>query len=83
MNELYTAYMSNPGNRPEIPMSPMQKFNQVMQAMRNPLSVIYQRFPDIPSYMQNDANQILQYLKQTRNISDQQIQDIINQIPRF
>lgn len=83
MNELYNAFMKNPINRPVENFSPTQKLNQVMQAMRNPPSVIYQAFPDIPLYMQHDANQILQYLKQTRNISDYDIQNIYNQIPKF
>ena len=81
MNELYTAYMGNPMNRPlpQQPMNLMQRMNQVMQAMRNPIPVIMQAFPDIPAYMQNSPEQMLQYLKQTRHISDQQIQDIFNQ----
>lgn len=81
MNELYTAYMSNPMNRPV--QRPINKAAQVMQAMRNPMGVIMQAFPDIPSYMQNNPGQMLQYLKQTRNISDEQIQNIMNQIPRY
>ncbi len=81
MNELYTAYMSNPINRPV--QRPINKAAQVMQAMRNPMGVIMQAFPDIPSYMQHNPGQMLQYLKQTRNISDEQIQNIMNQIPRY
>lgn len=50
-----------------------------MQAMRNPAAFVRQSFPDIPAYMQNDPNQILQYLQQTRGITSEQIQDIINQ----
>ncbi len=79
MNPLYTQYMSNPASRPGQPMNPIQKVSQVMQAMRNPAAFVRQSFPDIPAYMQNDPNQILQYLQQTRGITSEQIQDIINQ----
>ena len=84
MNPLYNAYMSNPMNRPTAPnLNPMQRMGQVMQAMRNPMPIIKQAFPDIPAYMQNDPNQILGYLRQTRNISNEQIQSIMNQMPKY
>jgi len=85
MNELYNAYMSNPTNRPPVQSvtTPIQRMNQVMQAMHNPMPVILQAFPDIPMYMRNDPNQMIQYLKQTRHISDQEIQNTMNQIPKF
>ena len=85
MNELYNAYMSNPTNRPPVQpvTTPMQRMNQVMQAIHNPMPVILQAFPDIPMYMRNDPNQMFQYLKQTRHISEQDIQNTINQIPKF
>jgi len=79
VNPLYTQYMSNPASRPDQPMNPIQKVSRVMQAMRNPAAFVRQSFPDIPAYMQNDPNQILQYLQQTRGITSEQIQDIINQ----
>lgn len=81
MNPLYNAMMQNPANRPisNVGMNPTQKIGQVMQAMSNPVSVVMQAFPDIPQSMQNNPNQILQYLQQTRNISNQQIQNIMNQ----
>ena len=83
MNPLYNQMMGNPMNRPSnTPMNPMQMMGQVMQAMRNPISVVKQAFPDIPAYMQNDPNQILGYLQQTRHISNDQIQSLMNQIPR-
>ena len=55
---------------------------QIMQAMRNPGQFVRQAFPDIPDNIANDPNQILQYLQQTRNISNEQIQAIANLIPR-
>ncbi len=57
--------------------------NRVAQAMQNPAEFVCNAFPDIPPYMRNDPNQILRYLQQTRNISNQQIQNIINRMPRF
>ena len=75
MNELYGMYMNR--------MNPMQRMGQVMQAMQNPAAFVRQAFPDIPAYMQNNPGQILQYLQQTRNISNEQIQSIANQIPRY
>ena len=87
MNPIYNAMMQNPANRPAsnmnyAQMNPIQKMNQVMQAMRNPIEIITQAFPDIPVGIRNDASQIMQYLKQTRNISDEQLQQgVINQIP--
>lgn len=80
MNPLYNALMQNPVNRPSVNMNPMQR---ISQAMRNPMGFIKQAFPDIPAYMQNDPNQILQYLQQTRHISNEQIQNVINQLPKF
>lgn len=83
MNPLYNAMMQNPANRPisNVGMNPIQRVGQVVQAMRNPVPVIMQAFPDIPQSMQNNPNQILQYLQQTRNISNEQIQNIMNQFP--
>ena len=44
---------------------------------------IKQQFPDIPDTMMNDPNQVLQYLQQTRNISNDQLAMLMNQFPRF
>ena len=63
-------------------MNPMQKMQKVMQAMQNPAAFVKQVFPDIPENIQNDGPRVLQYLQQTRNISNEQIQDIMKQIPR-
>ena len=68
--------------QPPMPMNPMQRMNMVMQAMRNPAAFVRQAFPDIPEGIQNDPNQILGYLQQTRGITDQQIQQIQAQMPK-
>ena len=77
MNPLYDAMMTNQ----PTPMNPLMKMQYVMQAMRNPAAFVRQAFPDIPVEIQNNPNQILQYLQQTRHISNQQIQNLINQNP--
>lgn len=64
-------------------MTPIQKMNTIMQAMRNPAQFVKQQFPDIPDTMMNDPNQVLQYLQQTRNISNDQLAMLMNQFPRF
>lgn len=63
--------------------NPMQKMNYILQAMRNPAQFVRNAIPDLPENIANDPNQILQYLKQTRGITDQQIQMAAEQIPRF
>lgn len=54
-----------------------QKVNQIMQSMQNPAAFVKQQFPDIPDNILNDPNQVLQYLQQTRNISNEQIQQMM------
>ena len=93
MNPLYQQLMgqSVPQQSPaQQPMSggpqfanPIQKMNYILQAMRNPAQFVRQAIPDLPDNIANDPNQILQYLKQTRGITDQQIQMAAGQIPRF
>ncbi len=59
---------------PQKPQNPMQMMQMVMQAMQNPAGFVKQMFPDIPDSIQNDPNQIFQYLNQTRGqVSQQQI----------
>lgn len=85
MNPLYNILMQNPANRPleNMPNNIIQRMQQVSQAMQNPVGFLKQRFPDIPTEIMNNPNQVLQYLQQTRNISNEQIQNIINQLPKF
>ena len=77
MNPLYDAMMTNQSTS----MNPLMKMQYMVQAMRNPAAFVRQAFPDIPAEIQNNPNQILQYLQQTRHISNQQIQNLINQNP--
>lgn len=53
-----------------------QKVNQIMQTMQNPMAFVKQQFPDVPDNILNDPNQVLQYLQQTRNISNEQLQQL-------
>jgi len=84
MNPLYNMLMGNRMNTQNpmnSPANPMQKMAMMMQAMQNPSAFVKQVFPDIPQEIQYDPNRILQYLQQTRHISNDQIQNLINQNP--
>lgn len=85
MNPLYEQMMSkaSPQGMSSTPQfaNPIQKANYIMQAMTNPAAFVRQALPDIPAQIQNNPNQILQYLQQTRHISNQQIQNLLNQNP--
>lgn len=63
--------------------NPIQKANFIMQAMRNPVAFVKQAVPDLPSDIANDPNRILQYLQQTRGITNEQIQEAASYIPRW
>ena len=78
MNPLYQQLAGGMQQPVQAPMNPFQKMGAVMQAMRNPQQFIKQSFPDIPDNISNDPNQILNYLQQTRGISNQQIQNLVS-----
>ena len=83
-NPLYERMMqSGMGGVPmasPVPQSPMQRMGEVMQAMSNPQQYLKSRFPDIPDNISNNPAQILQYLQRTRGISNQEIDNLMNQI---
>lgn len=60
--------------------NPIQKVNYILQTMTNPGAFVKQAFPDIPDNMINDPNQIMNYLQQSRGISNKDIQDLNQQI---
>ena len=64
-------------------MNPMQRMSYVMQAMQHPAQFVKQAFPDIPDSISGNPGQILQYLQQTRGITNEQIQQTMNQIPQM
>ena len=63
--------------------NPIQKMQYIMQAMTNPAAFMKQNFPDIPDEIANDPNRVFGYLQQTRNISDSQMQTLINDAQNF
>lgn len=90
MNPLYNMLMGQQAVRPQAPsqaygqafQNPLQKVNYILQTLKNPAAFVKQQFPDIPEDISNDPNKILQYLQKTRNISNDQISQIMNQFPR-
>ena len=64
---------------PSNMMNPLQRIDFIRQAMANPALIIKQRFPDIPDQIMNDPGKILNYLQQTRGITDQDIRQITSQ----
>jgi hypothetical protein len=65
--------------------NPIQKAAYIMQALTNPAAFVKREFPDVPDGIVNDPVQIRNYLMQSRGISEQQLQQMINQypMPRF
>ena len=89
-NPLYSMLMGGgtPPVQQQTPMaqpymSPIQNANAIYQAMRNPAQFVRQAIPDLPPDISNDPNRILQYLQQTRGITNEQIQQIASMIPMF
>ena len=62
--------------------NPMQKAQYIMQAMRNPVAFVKEQFPDIPDNIISNPMAVLQYLQQSRGISNDQLNQIISQYPR-
>lgn len=87
MNPAPAPAMSTPTPQPQqMPgtgqfLNPFQQMQQVMSAMNNPAAFLKQRFPDIPNEIMHDPNQILQYLQQTRGITNEDIQRVQGGIP--
>lgn len=91
-NPLFNMLMGQQGTvqRPTTPQmsgmrfqNPVQKMQYILQAMQNPAAFVKQAIPDLPDSISNNPNQILQYLQETRGISNEQIQQIASQMPRF
>lgn len=88
MNPLYQQMMGmggamgQPMALPSMnPMNPMQRMQMVMSAMQNPAAFLKQKFPDIPDQYLHNPNLIMQYLQQTRGITEQDIQNVQAQMP--
>ena len=87
---IFESMMPQPSFQEPMPMSgaaqftnPVQKMQYFMKAMTNPAAFMKDRYPDIPNEIINDPNRILHYLQQTRGISNEQIQQVLNQMPNF
>lgn len=65
--------------------NPMQQMAYIMQAMRNPAAFVRQNLPGIPESAFNDpsGNQVLQYMMSNMGVTQQDIQNVSGQIPRF
>ena len=83
MNPLYNMLMGSNAPPQQGLINPIQRANAIYQAMRNPAAFVQQALPDLPPEIANDPNRILQWLQQTRGISNEQIQQVARQIPRF
>ena len=75
MNPLYQMLNQQPQPVQQAQM-PANNPMQFLQAMQNPAAFVRQRFPDIPDSIANNPVQILNYLQQTRGITNQQIQQL-------
>lgn len=81
MNPLYQQLMNGAVPSSTAPsFMPIAKMQAIMNAIQNPAAFIKQAFPDIPEDIQNDPSKILGYLQKTRNISNDQIQQLMNQM---
>ena len=85
MNPLYTMLMGQQAPKPamNLYMNPYQRAGAIMQAIRNPQAFVRQMIPDLPEEIANDPNRILQYLQETRGVTNEQIRQIAGSIPRF
>lgn len=63
--------------------NPVQKANYIMQAMTNPAAFVRQAIPNLPPEISNNPNQILQWMQQNGMVTQQDIQNAANSIPRF
>ena len=63
------------------PRTPQPQMN-FMQALMNPVAFVRQVCPDVPENIINDPDQVLSYLMNTRGISQNYIQQLINMMPR-
>ena len=72
---------SNMASQGPVFQNPIQKAAYIMQALTNPAAFVKRAFPDVPDGIVNDPVQVRNYLMQSRGISEQQIQQMLNQYP--
>ena len=68
----------NPYQYPAVPQTnPLQVVGEVANAMRNPMAFAMNAFRDVPPELWNNPAQALQYIQQTRGISDADLRSIV------
>lgn len=65
----------------QTPMNPMAVMGQLSQAMQNPQFYAMQAFKDVPRDLWNNPSQALQYIMQTRGLTQGDIQSMIGSLP--
>lgn len=58
----------------------MQKAQQLAGAFQNPQQLVQRFFPDAPAQVANNPEQLLNWMKQTGKVNDQQIQMVRSMI---
>lgn len=64
--------------------NPLQKMSYILQAMQNPAEFVRQNLPGIPNEAYNDptGNSVLQYMMNNMGVTQTDIQNAANQIPK-
>lgn len=78
--QMQNRYQAQP--RPNL-QTRAQQMAAMMRAMSNPAAFVKENLPGLPEQIANDPNQILQYMMQNLGVTQQDIQNAANQIPRF
>lgn len=60
----------------------MQKAQQLAGSFQNPQQLVQRFFPDAPAQVTNNPEQLLNWMKQTGKVNDQQIQMVRSMIGR-
>ena len=85
MNPLYQQYYGlpqmTPGYNPNYFQDAMTKARQIMQTVQNPQQFVLQSFGNIPPAIQNNPDQIIQYL-QANNMLNPYQQQILSMLRR-
>lgn len=58
----------------------MQKAQQLAGTLQNPQQLVQRFFPEAPAQVANNPEQLLNWMKQTGRVNDQQIQMVRNMI---
>lgn len=58
----------------------MQKAQQLAGTLQNPQQLVQRFFPDAPAQVTNNPEQLLNWMKQTGRVNDQQIQMVRSMI---